>query len=248
MKQRKGQRMAEPLLSIKGVHAGYGDVPVLWGIDLEITRGEIACLVGSNGAGKTTLMRTISGLVRATSGSIAFAGKELAAAEPGLVLAAGIAHVPEGRRLFSAMSIRDNLMMGAYLRRDGPAAIAADLERMFAMFPILAQRRHQDAGTLSGGEQQMCAIARGLMGAPKMLLIDELSLGLAPAVVDQLCDALRTLNRGGLTLLVVEQDVATALELAQHAFVMDTGRITRSGDSAVLANDPAIREAYLGSL
>ena len=240
--------MAEPLLTVKGVHAGYGDVPVLWGIDAAIERGEIACLIGSNGAGKTTLMRTISGLVRATAGSIIFEGKELAAAEPDAILAAGIAHVPEGRRLFSAMSIRDNLLMGAYLRRDGPAAIAADLEKMFAMFPILAQRQAQDAGTLSGGEQQMCAIARGLMGAPKMLLIDELSLGLAPAIVDQLCDALRALNREGLTLLVVEQDVATALELAQHAFVMDTGRITRSGESAVLANDPAIREAYLGSL
>ena len=240
--------MAEPLLAIKGVHAGYGDVPVLWGIDASVERGEIACLVGSNGAGKTTLMRTISGLVRATGGSIVFDGKELAAAEPDAVLAAGIAHVPEGRRLFSAMSIRDNLLMGAYLRRDGPAAVAADLEKMFAMFPILAQRQTQDAGTLSGGEQQMCAIVRGLMGAPKMLLIDELSLGLAPAIVDQLCDALRALNGEGLTLLVVEQDVATALELAKHAFVMDTGRITRSGESATLANDPAIREAYLGSL
>ncbi len=240
--------MAEPLLTVEGVHAGYGDVPVLWGIDAAIERGEIACLIGSNGAGKTTLMRTISGLVRATAGSIIFEGKELAAAEPDAILAAGIAHVPEGRRLFSAMSIRDNLLMGAYLRRDGPAAIAADLEKMFAMFPILAQRQAQDAGTLSGGEQQMCAIARGLMGAPKMLLIDELSLGLAPAIVDQLCDALRALNREGLTLLVVEQDVATALELAKHAFVMDTGRITRSGESATLANDPAIREAYLGSL
>ena len=240
--------MAEVLLCVSGVHAGYGDVPVLWGIDIGIERGEIACLVGSNGAGKTTLMRTISGLVRATAGSIVFEGRELAAAEPDEVLAAGIAHVPEGRRLFSAMSIRDNLLMGAYLRRDGPGAITADLERMFAMFPILAERRSQDAGTLSGGEQQMCAIARGLMGAPKMLLIDELSLGLAPATVDQLCDALRILNRGGLTLLVVEQDVATALELARHAFVMDTGRITRSGESPGLANDPAIREAYLGSL
>ncbi len=240
--------MADPLLSVSGVHSGYGDVPVLWGVDMTIERGEIACLVGSNGAGKTTLMRTISGLVRAASGSIVFDGKELAAAEPDGVLATGMAHVPEGRRLFSAMSITDNLLMGAYLRGDGAAAIAADLERMFMLFPILAERRNQDAGTLSGGEQQMCAIARGLMSAPRMLLIDELSLGLAPAIVDQLCDTLRTLNQGGLTLLVVEQDVAIALELARHAFVMDTGRITRSGESAMLANDPAIREAYLGSL
>ena len=240
--------MAEKMLTISGVHSGYGDVPVLWGVDLDIEQGEIACLIGSNGAGKTTLMRTISGLVPASAGSIRFEGKELAQSDPDAVLGAGIAHVPEGRRLFSAMSIRDNLLMGAYLRTDGAGAIAADLERMFTMFPILAERRSQDAGTLSGGEQQMCAIARGLMSAPKLLLIDELSLGLAPAIVDQLCDALRTLNQGGLTMLVVEQDVAIALELARHAFVMDTGRITRSGQSGALANDPAIREAYLGSL
>jgi branched-chain amino acid transport system ATP-binding protein len=237
--------MVEPLLCIKGVHAGYGDVPVLWGIDLTVQRGEIACLVGSNGAGKTTLMRTVSGLVRASAGSIMFDGGELANAEPEQVLAAGLAHVPEGRRLFAAMSIRDNLLMGAYLRRD--SKVAADLARMFSMFPILAERQNQSAGTLSGGEQQMCAIARGLMSAPKMLLIDELSLGLAPAIVDQLCDALVALNRDGLTLLVVEQDVAIALELASHAFVMDTGRIIRAGESATLANDPVIREAYLGA-
>lgn len=247
--------MAEPatpatdaLLQVRGVKAGYGDVPVLWGVDLEVRRGEIVCLVGSNGAGKTTLMRTVSGLVRPTAGSITFDGVALAGAEPDAVLAAGIAHVPEGRRLFSAMSIRDNLLMGAYLRSDGARAIDEDLARMFAMFPILRERQNQDAGTLSGGEQQMCAIARGLMGAPRLLMIDELSLGLAPAIVDQLCDALRALNHEGLSLLVVEQDVATALELAQHGFVMDTGRITRSGESGALASDPAIREAYLGSL
>jgi branched-chain amino acid transport system ATP-binding protein len=238
--------MAEPLLAVSGVRAGYGDVPVLWGIDLEVARGEIVCLVGSNGAGKTTLMRTISGLLTANAGSIVFDGRELAGAQPEQTLEAGIAQVPEGRRLFSAMSIRDNLLMGAYLRRD--AGVAADLARMYTLFPILRERQNQHAGTLSGGEQQMCAIARGLMSAPKMLLIDELSLGLAPAIVDQLCDTLRALNRAGLTLLVVEQDVAIALELARHAFVMDTGRITRSGEASALANDPAIREAYLGAL
>ena len=236
------------LLSVKGLHAGYGDVPVLWGVDLEVARGEIVCLVGSNGAGKTTLMRTISALVPRSAGSISFGGAELPAADPEQVLAAGIAHVPEGRRLFAAMSVRDNLLMGAYLRRDGAAAIDADLERMYQMFPILRERRYQDAATLSGGEQQMCAIARGLMSAPRLLLIDELSLGLAPAIVDRLCDALRELNRGGLTLLVVEQDVAIALELAQHAVVMDTGRITHAGRSSELAHDPAIQKAYLGTL
>ena len=238
--------MAEPLLRISGVHAGYGDVPVLWGIDLEVARGEIVCLIGSNGAGKTTLMRTVSGLLPASAGSVVFGGMELAGKEPERTLAAGIAQVPEGRRLFAAMSVRDNLLMGAYLRHDG--AVAADLERMYTMFPILRERQNQHAGTLSGGEQQMCAIARGLMSAPKMLLIDELSLGLAPTVVDQLCDALRELNRAGLTLLVVEQDVATALELSTTAYVMDTGRIVQSGRSSELMNHPAVRSAYLGAL
>lgn len=236
------------MLIIDSLHAGYGDVPVLWGVDLEVERGEIACLVGSNGAGKTTLLRALSGLVPSNGGSIVFEGQDLTGAEPERVLAAGIAHVPEGRRLFSAMSVRDNLLMGAYLRRDGADAVGRDLERMYELFPILRERQAQDAGTLSGGEQQMCAVARGLMSAPRMLVIDELSLGLAPAVVDQLCDALRRLNEEGLTLLVVEQDVATALELARRAFVLDTGRVTRSGSSETLRNDPAIREAYLGAI
>jgi len=193
-------------------------------------------------------LRALSGLIRPTQGRIVFDGRELAAAAPEEVLQAGIAHVPEGRRLFAAMSVRDNLLMGAYLRRDGAEAIAADLARMYELFPILRERQRQDAGTLSGGEQQMCAIARGLMSAPRLLVIDELSLGLAPAVVDQLCDALRRLNAGGLTLLVVEQDVTTALELADYAFVMDTGRVSRHGKAAALRDDPAIREAYLGVL
>ena len=240
--------MKQPLLKVQQVRAGYGDVPVLWGVDLEVPAGEIVCLVGSNGAGKTTLMRTISALLPRSAGSVRFDGAEVSADDPERVLQAGIAHVPEGRRLFAAMSVRDNLLMGAYLRRDGAAAIQADLERMYAMFPILRERSAQDAATLSGGEQQMCAIARGLMSAPRLLLIDELSLGLAPAVVDRLCDALRQLNSGGLTLLVVEQDVAIALELAQHAVIMDTGRITHAGPSAALAHDPAIQKAYLGTL
>ena len=240
--------MSEPLLRVKEVHAGYGDVPVLWGVDLEVREGEIVCLVGSNGAGKTTLMRTISALVQRSAGSIRFGGTELSASDPEQVLQLGVAHVPEGRRLFAAMSVRDNLLMGAYLRRDGTAAVHADLARMYEMFPILRERRNQDAATLSGGEQQMCAIARGLMGAPRLLMIDELSLGLAPAIVDRLCDALRELNRSGLTLLVVEQDVAIALDIAHHAIVMDSGRITRIGRSSELSQDPAIQKAYLGTI
>jgi len=240
--------MSEPLLRVKDVHAGYGDVPVLWGVDLDVGHGEIVCLVGSNGAGKTTLMRTISALVRRSAGSIHFGGAELSASDPDQVLQAGVAQVPEGRRLFPAMSVRDNLLMGAYLRRGGAAAVNADLDRMYDMFPILKERRNQDAATLSGGEQQMCAIARGLMSAPRLLLIDELSLGLAPAIVDSLCDALRELNRSGLTLVVVEQDVAIALDLAHYAVVMDAGRITHAGRSSELSDDPAIQKAYLGTL
>ncbi len=236
------------MLRIEGLHAGYGDVRVLWGVDLAVERGDIACLVGSNGAGKTTLLRTLSGLVAPTQGTIVFDGERIEGASAQAILRAGIAHVPEGRRLFAAMSVRDNLLMGAYRRTDGASAVAADLERMYELFPILRKRHAQDAGTLSGGEQQMCAIARGLMSAPRLLVIDELSLGLAPAVVDALCDALRRLNGEGLTLLVVEQDVATAFELAERAFVMDTGRVTRAGRAAELRNDPAIREAYLGIL
>ena len=240
--------MTDALLEVRGVQAGYGDVPVLWGVDLEVREGEIACLLGSNGAGKTTLLRTISALVPRSAGSIRFAGVELSRGDPEQVLRAGIAHVPEGRRLFGAMSVRDNLLMGAYLRSDGAAAVQDDLQRMYRLFPILRERRAQDAATLSGGEQQMCAIARGLMSAPRLLLIDELSLGLAPAVVDSLCDALRELNRAGLTILVVEQDVAIALELAEHAAVMDSGRVTHAGTSRELADDPAIQKAYLGTL
>jgi branched-chain amino acid transport system ATP-binding protein len=240
--------MAEPFLKVSALQAGYGEIQVLWGADLDVQRGEIACLIGSNGAGKTTFMRCVSGMLDAKGGSIRFDGAELANVGPRRVLAAGVAQVPEGRRLFAAMSVRDNLLMGAYLRTQAKAQLQRDLEKIYAVFPILAERRNQAAGTLSGGQQQMCAIGRGLMSAPKLLMIDELSLGLAPAAVDTLCDALKALNAEGLTILVVEQDVTTALELASRAFVMDGGRITRSGTSDELHEDPAVREAYLGSL
>ena len=240
--------MAEAFLKVSELQAGYGEIQVLWGADLDVRRGEIACLIGSNGAGKTTFMRCVSGMLDAKGGSIRFDGAELANAGPRRVLAAGIAQVPEGRRLFAAMSVRDNLLMGAYLRTHAKAQLQRDLEKIYSVFPILAERRNQAAGTLSGGQQQMCAIGRGLMSAPKLLMIDELSLGLAPAAVDTLCDALKALNAEGLTILVVEQDVTTALELASRAFVMDGGRITRSGTSDELHEDPAVREAYLGAL
>jgi branched-chain amino acid transport system ATP-binding protein len=238
--------MPEPLLEVRDLEVAYGEIQVLWGVDVAVPKGEIACLVGSNGAGKTTFMRAVSGLVAARAGTVRFGGRTLTNAGPQAVLAAGIAQVPEGRRLFSAMSVRDNLLMGAYLRPEGTAAIRHDLERIYALFPILFERQGQAAGTLSGGEQQMCAVGRGLMSAPQLLMIDELSLGLAPAAVDTLCEALQALNRAGLTILLVEQDVATAFDIASNAFVMDSGRVTRAGTSATLRDDPAIREAYLG--
>jgi branched-chain amino acid transport system ATP-binding protein len=241
--------MADPLLTIRGLQSGYGHVQVLWGIDLMVEAGEIFCIVGSNGAGKTTLLRTISGLLSASSGSIVYAGQEIAGDTPDAILRKGIAHVPEGRRLFRGLSVRDNLLLGAYLR-DNREAIAADLDFIYGVFPVLRERRSQDATTLSGGEQQMCAIGRGIMSRPQLLMIDELSLGLAPQAVERICDALRVINTAGMTILLVEQDLITALELARHASVIEKGRVTMSGEAHVLANDPRMRErmreAYIG--
>jgi len=237
--------MAEPLIHIEGLCAGYGDVRVLWGVDLAIEAGEIACIVGSNGAGKTTLLRTISGLLAPTAGRIMLEGRPLTGLAADEILARGIAHVPEGRRLFRGLSVRDNLLLGAYLRRDG-VEIRRDLDYVLSLFPVLRERARQDATTLSGGEQQMCAIGRGIMARPKLLMIDELSLGLAPRLVERLSEALIEINRSGVTILLVEQDVLTAFELARHAFVVETGRITMRGTTAALAQDPAIRQAYLG--
>ncbi len=239
--------MSEPLMQVSGLVSGYGDVQVLWGMELAVQAGEICCIVGSNGAGKSTLLRTISGLVAARGGSVRFAGRELAGATPAQVLQAGIAHVPEGRRLFRGLTVRDNLLLGAYHRTGATRAeIDDDLGQIYDSFPILKERRNQDATTLSGGEQQMCAIGRGIMSRPTLLMIDELSLGLAPLAVEKLCDSLRAINRGGLSILVVEQDVLTAFELAQHAFVVETGRVTVSGSCAELARNPQVRQAYMG--
>jgi branched-chain amino acid transport system ATP-binding protein len=234
-----------PKLSVSHLQAGYGDVQVLWDISLEVKPGELVCLIGSNGAGKTTFLRCVSGIVPASSGTIAIDGRDMTNALPGDLVEAGVAHVPEGRRLFSAMSVRDNLLMGAYLR-DDKAAVAADLERVYSMFPILADRRRQDAGTLSGGEQQMCAIGRGLMAKPSLLMIDELSLGLAPRAVELLIERLRDINRSGVAILLVEQDVMNALELADRGYVINRGQVGMSGASATLLADPTIREAYMG--
>ena len=238
--------MAEPLLQVKNLCAGYGQVQVLWGTDLTVERGSIACLVGSNGAGKSPLLRAISGLIKPTGGRVHLGNRDLTNVAPDEILSAGIAHVPEGRRLFKGLSVRDNLLLGAYLRREPMIDLERDLEKIYRLFPILGERQRQDATTLSGGEQQMCAIGRGMMARPRLLMIDELSLGLAPRVVERIAEVLREINGSGLTILLVEQDVATAFELADQAYVLETGRISVAGATSVLADDPRIRQAYLG--
>ena len=238
--------MAEPLLQVRHLCAGYGQVQVLWGADLTVERGSIACLVGSNGAGKSTLLRAISGLIKPTSGRVRLGNRDLTNATPDEILRAGIAHVPEGRRLFKGLSVRDNLLLGAYLRHEPLVDLERDLEKIYKLFPILGERQRQDATTLSGGEQQMCAIGRGMMARPRLLMIDELSLGLAPRVVERIAEVLREINSSGLTILLVEQDVFTAFEIADHAYVLETGRIAVAGATSVLADDPRLRQAYRG--
>lgn len=231
------------LLEVELLEAGYGSVQVLWGTTFCMAEPGIACLVGSNGAGKTTLLRTVSGHLPTRGGRVRFKGETLTGLRSDEVLSAGIAHVPEGRRLFTGMSVEDNLLLGAYTNR---TRAARGLERAYVLFPRLRERRRQDATTLSGGEQQMCAIARGLMSEPRLLLIDELSLGLAPRLVDELAAALSLVPADGTSILLVEQDVATALDLAREGFVLDRGRIVLAGLSAELAADKRVREAYLG--
>jgi branched-chain amino acid transport system ATP-binding protein len=238
--------MTADLLKASGVSAGYGDVRVLHEVDITVKAGEIVCLIGSNGAGKTTLLRTLSGMATAVAGGIVFAGQSIFGQSAQEIVRRGIAHVPEGRRLFAGMSVRDNLLMGSYMRGDGRAVINKDLDFVLTTFPRLAERLNQDASTLSGGEQQMCAIGRGIMASPLLLMIDELSLGLSPKLVGELSKALLEINHGGLSILLVEQDVSTALRLAATGFVLDTGRIVLSGTTAELAVNPDVRQAYLG--
>ena len=237
--------MADTLLEVSNLSTGYGDVQVLWDVGFDITRGETVCLVGSNGAGKSTLLRCLSGLIPATAGGFRFEGREMAGRSPQDIVAVGIAHVPEGGGVFGAMSVHDNLLLGAYLRHDKDG-VRRDLDRVLSLFPILAQRRNQAAGTLSGGEQQMCAIARGMMNNPKLLMIDELSLGLAPQVVEMLSETIRAIARDGLSVLLVEQDAITAFELATRGVVLDSGRVRLIDATAKLAENPAVQEAYMG--
>jgi branched-chain amino acid transport system ATP-binding protein len=236
---------AQPLLQIARLHSGYGDVQVLWDVAIDVMPGEVVALIGANGAGKTTLLRTISQLVRPRGGTIRFDGRDLTRASTDAVVAAGVIHVPQGRRLFAGLTVRENLLQGAYLRSDRQA-VQADLERVIGLLPRLGERLNQLAGRMSGGEQQMCAIGRGLMGRPRLLMIDELSLGLAPLVIDGLLSLIGEINRQGTTVLLVEQDVQVALEHAHRAYVLETGRIVRAGAAAELLDDPAIKQAYLG--
>jgi branched-chain amino acid transport system ATP-binding protein len=234
----------EPLLRVRGLNAGYDAGPVLFGIDLEVAPAELIALVGANGAGKSTLLGVLSGLVRATFGAITFGGEDVTNARPETLVQRGIAHVPQGRRLFGTMSVEKNLLLGAYLRRD--REVAADMARVLDHFPALKDKLAREAGTLSGGEQQMVAIGRGLMARPKLLMVDELSLGLAPKIVDELIEVMREINRQGTALLLVEQDVLVALDVANRAYVLENGRIALSGPAAEVRDNPGVRRAYLG--
>lgn len=236
------------LLQVQHLTAGYGEVQVLWDVSLEVRRGEVVALVGANGAGKSTLLATLSGLLPAWQGSIEFAGWNITSQRAERTARLGLVLVPQGRRLFGGLSVEENLRLGAYTHRAGTtAAIGHDLERIFALFPKLRERRKQAAGSLSGGEQQMCAIARGLMAHPDILLIDELSLGLAPNVVDDILVAIDTIHRQEqLSFLLVEQDVQIALERSHRGYVIENGRVVLSGPAGALLQDERIRAAYLG--
>lgn len=233
------------MLEIKDLVCAYGQVVAIKGISINVERGQLVALIGANGAGKSTTLRAISGLLPSRSGSLRFEGHDITRAEPQRILALGIAHCPEGRKVFPHMTVAENLAMGAYLRTD-TRGIADDQARIFGEFPRLKERRGQAAGTLSGGEQQMLAIGRALMSRPKLVLFDEPSLGLAPNIVDQTLSIIRTIRNTGTTVLLVEQNAFAALELCDHAYLLEAGRVTLSGSGQALAADSHVQQAYLG--
>ena len=233
------------MLKIKDLHVSYGGIKALRGVDLEVPDGKIVTLIGANGAGKSTTLRTISGLVKAESGSITYDGKELLGLSINKILEQGIAQSPEGRRVFPNLTVLENLKIGAYLRKDRDG-IEKDVRWIYELFPRLEERHWQPAGTLSGGEQQMLAVGRALMSRPKLLMMDEPSLGLAPLVVQGIFDIIRTVNEQGVTVLLIEQNANMALKIADYAYVLETGNITKSGTGAELLADESIKEAYLG--
>ncbi len=228
------------LLEVRELNAGYGRVRILWDVDLTVESNQIVALLGANGAGKTTLLRVISRMIPTVSGSVRFQGRELTRLGIETIVALGVAHVPEGRRLFSGLTVRENLLLGGWRHRN------TNLDWVLELFPLLGERLNQVAATMSGGEQQMCAIARGLMSRPALLMIDELSLGLAPKVVDEIVSRLPDIAAAGTSVLLVEQDIDTALTVSEYAYVLETGRIVENRASSQLLADPHVQEAYLG--
>jgi len=237
--------MPEPILSLVDVHAGYDGVPVVFGVSLEVMPGELVAVVGANGAGKTTTMRTIAGLNNPLQGAIRFEGRDISRLRPHQTLALGISYVPEGRRLFAKLSVEENLRLGAYTEKS-ETEIRRRLDEMLQLFPVLRERARQTAETLSGGEQQMLAIARGLMSRPKLLMLDEMSLGLMPTLVEKMMETVVAVNRGGVTVLLVEQMVQEALEISHRGYVLQSGRMVQSGAAQELLDSDEIRRAYMG--
>ena len=234
------------MLEVEGLICRYGKVEAVRDLTIEVRRGELVSLIGANGAGKTTALKAISGVLAPAGGRISFLGEDITWASARRILQLGIAHCPEGRRVFPYMTVAENLDMGCYLRDDS-AGIAADLEQLYARFPILAERRHQAAGTLSGGEQQMLAISRALMSRPKLVLFDEPSLGLAPNLVERTFDIIKDIRAQGVTVVMVEQNAFAALELSDRAYVLEQGRVALSGTGAELLDNPHVKRAYLGA-
>ena len=233
------------MLEVDEIHTFYGNIEALKGVSLTVEEGECVTLIGSNGAGKSTTLRSISGLTPPRTGDIRFQGENITRTPPADIVKLGISQSPEGRRCFSRMTVRENLDMGAYLRRDKD--IGADLERVFELFPRLLEREKQKAGTMSGGEQQMLAIGRALMARPKLLLLDEPSLGLAPVIVDKIYEIIREINQRGVTILLVEQNANYALDVSKRGYVLETGKVALTNDSESLRNDPEVMKAYLGT-
>ena len=233
------------ILALEDLHVSYGGIRAVKGIDLTVEPGELVCLIGANGAGKTTTLRAITGLVRAAGGRIVYDGGDIASLKPHEISRKGLALVPEGRGVFAQLTIEENLAMGAYPRNDR-AGVAADLDRAYTLFPRLKERRRQTAGTLSGGEQQMLAISRALMSRPKLLLLDEPSMGLAPLMVERIFEVIRGISADGVTMLLVEQNARLALEVSRRGYVLESGQVAISGEARALLGDPRIREAYLG--
>ena len=231
------------MLKIDDIHVYYGAIHAVKGVSFEVNDGEIVALIGANGAGKSTILKTVSGLMHPRTGSITFDGKQIAHMDAHKLVHQGLAHVPEGRRIFLQMSVQENLEMGAFTKKE---VSKDDLERMFTLVPRLKERRKQIAGTLSGGEQQMLAMSRALMSHPKLLMLDEPSMGLAPILVDQIFEIIKELNKSGTTILLVEQNASKALEIADRAYVLETGSVTLSGTGAELASSDEVRKAYLG--